>query len=104
MKYKKYKNKCKDETKCKMIKTLKQKHSVDAVVLHNKMPYIWRFLKPNTRKHMIELANKNVKEINIPFSLYYDKIRGYSNKKYMKGLTKKNNKWIKSLRKKYKNI
>ena len=98
-KYKKYKSMCKDESKCKIIKTRKQKNCVDALVLHNKMPYIWRFLKPNTRKHMIELANKNVKEINIPFSLFNHKVKGIS-----RNITKKNNKRLINLRKKYKNI
>ena len=31
------------------------------MLLHQKMPYIWR-LKPNTRKHMIELAKKPIKK------------------------------------------
>lgn len=38
--------------------------------LHEKMPYIWRFLKPNTRKQMVRLAKRPIHELDIPFSLY----------------------------------
>lgn len=41
--YEKYKITCKDERNCKMQKTKKTQNTVDAMVLHNKMPYIWRF-------------------------------------------------------------
>ena len=68
-----------------------------AKVLHNKMPYIWRFLKPKTRKHMIDLANKKVKDINIPFHVFPDKSSLYS-------LDKKTRKHMKNLREKYKDI
>ena len=40
------------------------------IELHEKMPYIWRFLKPNTRKQMVRLAKRPIHELNIPFSLY----------------------------------
>ena len=56
-----------------------------------------RFLKPKTRKHMIELANKSVKDINIPFHVFPDKSSLYS-------LDKKTRKQMKKLREKYKNI
>lgn len=48
----------------------KAKHTVDAVTMHQKMPYIWRFLRPKTRKRMIELARKPVREINIPGHIF----------------------------------
>ena len=50
----------------------KAKHTVDAVTMHQKMPYIWRFLRPQTRKRMIELARKPVTEINIPGHIFDD--------------------------------
>jgi hypothetical protein len=104
--YEKYKKTCKSENNCKLIKTKKTKNTVDALTLHNKMPYIWRFLKPKTRKLMIELANKEVKKINIPFHIFPDlKINNRENLyKIVKNMTKKNRKKFFSLRKKYKNI
>ena len=42
-KYNKYKSECRDESKCKLMKTKKTKHSVDALTLHNKMPYLETF-------------------------------------------------------------
>ena len=101
-KHKYYKKFCNNK-KLKLIKS-KKTNSVDAIKLHNKMPYIWRFLKPKTRKHMIELANKPVKEINIPFSLFPDNIKNMSSKKTLKMYDKKTRKKIYTLRKKYKNI
>lgn len=101
-KYKYYKKFCNNK-KLKLIKS-KKTNSVDAIKLHNKMPYIWRFLKPKTRKHMIELANKPIKEINIPFSLFPDNIKNMSSKKTLKMYDKKTRKKIYNLRKKYKNI
>lgn len=104
--YEKYKITCKDETKCKMQKTKKTQNTVDALVLHNKMPYIWRFLKPQTRKLMIELANKPLKKINIPFHVFPDlnKENRMSARKMGKNMTQKNRKLFNTLRKKYKNI
>ena len=109
--YEKYKKMCKSERYCKLVKTKKTKNTVDALTLHNKMPYIWRFLKPKTRKYMIELANKKVKKINIPFHIFPDlKINNRENLyKITKNMTKKNrqkkiDKNLFSLRKKYKNI
>lgn len=104
--YEKYKHTCRDESKCILKNTKKTKNSVDALTLHNKMPYIWRFLKPKTRKYMIELANKEVKKINIPFHIFPDlKINNRENLyKIIKNMTKKNRKKFFSLRKKYKNI
>ena len=46
------------------------RHSVDAITLHNKMPYIWRFLRPETRKEMVRLAKLPVSKINIPGHIY----------------------------------
>ena len=85
-KYKKY---CNSERKCKMNNTKKIiKNSVDVLTLHSNMPYIWRYLKPNTRKHIINLSKMQINEINIPFYLW----------------SKGNNKTKKKLEKKYKNI
>ena len=104
--YKKYKSACKDERKCKLVKTKKTKNTVDALTLHNKMPYIWRLLKPKTRKYMIELANKKVKKINIPFHIFPDlKINKRENlHKIAKNMTKKNKKNFFFLRNKYNKI
>jgi O-glycosyl hydrolase len=66
------------------------------------MPYIWRFLKPQTRKAMIKLANKPVSEINIPFHVYPGKTLKYD--KYLKKMEPKNKKLFRKLRKTYKNI
>lgn len=84
--YKKYKSTCRDERKCSLMKTKKTKNTVDALTLHNKMPYIWRFLKPTTRKHMIDLANMKVKKINIPGHIFPDlnKKKERMLKKYLK--------------------
>ena len=102
-KHKYYKQFCNNNRNSKLIKS-KKTNSVDAIKLHNKMPYIWRFLKPKTRKHMIELANKPVKEINIPFSLFPDNIKNMSSKKTLKMYDKKTRKKIYNFRNIYKNI
>lgn len=57
---------CRSEKKC----TLKKpksivKYQVDAEVLHNKMPYIWRFLDRKTRRKIISLAQQPLNKINI---------------------------------------
>ena len=98
-KYKdKYKHTCKSENKCVLSKTKKiTQNTVDATVLHKKMPYIWRFLKPKTRKHMIDLAKKDVKDINIPFHVFSEKFS-------LKHFNNKTRKQIKRLREKYKDI
>ena len=64
--------------------------SVDVNTLHRKMPYIWRFLRPSTRRHMVDLALKPVAEINIKGSIF-DK-------------TDRHTKGFKTLRKKYRSI
>ena len=108
--YKKYKSYCKPENNCKFVKTRKNKNIVDAKILHHKMPYIWRFIKPNTRKYMIDLAKKPVKTINIPFTIFptNNAKNTIKNKKliktYMKNMTRSNKKRFLKLRKKYKNI
>tara|TARA_B100000424_G_scaffold43820_1_gene29917 strand:- start:482 stop:820 length:339 start_codon:yes stop_codon:yes gene_type:complete len=105
--YEKYKTFCKErnETKCRLSKRHKKtKNSVDALLLHNKMPYIWRFLKPYTRKYMIELANKPVEKINIPGHIFPDLNKKETIKKALNNMTKKNKKTFLSLRKKYKKI
>lgn len=57
---------CKSETKCKMTNPKRvTKYQVDAEMLHNKMPYIWRFLDRKTRKKMIHLAQQPLYKINI---------------------------------------
>ena len=73
-------------------KYIKNKHtiSVNAELLHHKMPYIWRFLKPKTRRKMIELAKEPLKKINIPFMVFTKK--------------RKPSKEIQTLRKKFKDI
>ena len=105
-KYKKYKKMCRNERNCKLVKTNKTKNTVDALTLHNKMPYIWRFLKPKTRKYMIEIANKQVKKINIPFHIFPDlKNNNKVNlNKITKNMTRKNKKKFYSLRHKYRDI
>ena len=71
-KYNKYKKYCKKE-KCPKKTTKKyKKYQVLAKTLHKKMPYIWRFLTPQTRKKMILLAKKPIKEINIQKFNYPD--------------------------------
>ena len=87
-----------------MTKTKKFNNSVDALTLHNKMPYIWRFLKPQTRKNMVELAKKPVKHINIPFSIFPHTKKTKSISQFIKNMTKKNRKRFYKLRKKYKAI
>ena len=97
-KHRKYKKKCKSEKNCILNRTSKiTKNTVNALTLHNKMPYIWRFLKPTTRKYMIELANKSKKKINIPFHIFPDNYN-------TKNMTYKNKQLFLSLRKKYKKI
>ena len=71
--YKTNKKFCK-KLKCKMSKKRnKTKNTVNAKILHKKMPYIWRFLKPHTQKLIIELANKPIKEININRHIFQSK-------------------------------
>ena len=104
--YEKYKKTCKSENNCKLMKTKKTNNTVDALTLHNKMPYIWRFLKPKTRKYMIELANKKVEKINIPFHIFPDLKNKHRENlhKITNNMTKKNRNKFYFLRKKYKNI
>ena len=115
--YKIYRSTCKDESQCKLDKTRKvTRNTVDALTLHNKMPYIWRFIKPNTKKLMIKLANKPVEDINIPFDVFpyinSNKTSKKGNKKGKKhyidkmkrGMTSKNLKLFNRLRKEYKDI
>ena len=88
---------CRDESKCRTSKrTAKTRDTVNARTLHEKMPYIWRYLKPHTRRHMIELANKPVSKINIPSHVFPDKPH--------KGQTKKHAKRYKQLRQTYRKI
>ena len=49
----------------KTLHTVAPKYQVDVMELHNKMPYIWRFLDNKTRKKMIILAKCPVSEINV---------------------------------------
>lgn len=105
-KYKEYRRFCKPENNCTLKKTKITKNTVDARILHSKMPYIWRFLKPNTRKQMIKLANKPVKKINIPFHIYPGRnLQSSKNiKKVTKNMTQKNKRLYRRLRREYKNI
>lgn len=96
IKLKKY---CNFKSNCVTSKRVKKtKNTVLSTEMHRKMPYIWRFLKPNTRKLMIKLANKPVSKINIPFHIWPDRINNTKN------MTKKNKQLYKHLRKTYKNI
>ena len=64
-------SKCEKERKARPTKKTRMKkrknptNSVSASVMHAKMPYIWRFLDNKTRRKMINLARKPIKEINI---------------------------------------
>jgi hypothetical protein len=102
--YEKYRHNCRDESKCIIKNTKKTKHTVDANTLHNKMPYIWRFLKPKTRKLMIDLAKKPVSIINIPGHIFPDLKKHQTINSVFKNMTKKNRKRFYKLRKKYKDI
>ena len=102
--YEKYTHNCRDESKCILKNTKKTKHTVDANTLHNKMPYIWRFLKPKTRKLMIDLAKKPVSIINIPGHIFPDLKKHQTINSVFKNMTKKNRKRFYKLRKKYKDI
>ncbi len=57
---------CKKKPKnvVKSNKTRIDKYQVDALVLHNKMPYIWRFMSPRTQKKMIILAKLPKRTVN----------------------------------------
>lgn len=48
----------------RMASTKKEKYQVDVMVLHNKMPYIWRFLPPKVQKRMVVLAQLPKRVIN----------------------------------------
>ena len=98
-KYSKLKRYCRDTSKCITSKrTKKIKNSVLASELHKKMPYIWRFLKPNTRKLMIKIAKQPIPKINIPFHVWPDRTINLNK------MTKKNRSLYNQLRKTYKNI
>lgn len=85
-KYKKY---CKSESKCRISTTRKIiRNSVNVETLHKKMPYIWRYLKPRTKKHIINLSKMSINKIDIPFFLW----------------SKDNNKTKRRLERKYKDI
>ena len=116
--YKKYKSRCKTEKNCKLIKTNKvTKNTIHALEMHKKMPYIWRFLKPQTKKLIIKLGNKSKKYINVPFEVFPEKINIFNklkknntlySKKYLnkltKNMTQKNKQKFIKLRKMYKSI
>jgi len=62
---------CRDETRCLHYKRLsrrlrerRRRYTVDAEVMHRKMPYIWRYLDKKTRKKMIRLAKEPIYRIN----------------------------------------
>ena len=66
--YPSYQKYCEGEENCKMSKRTKiSKDQVYAKELHNKMPYIWRFLDNKTRKKMVRLARKPVSVLNIKY-------------------------------------
>lgn len=92
IKYAKLKRYCKPQKYITKQKRVSQpKYTVDAITLHNKMPYIWRHLRPETRKQMIRLANMPKKNINIQGHIFSPS-------------GEKNNPQYATLRKKYKNI
>ncbi len=99
-KYSKFKKYCKNNNKCITKKTKKTKNTVLATELHKKMPYIWRFLKPNTRKLMIKIAKQPISKINIPLHVWPDN----NQKINLNNMTIKNRSLYKQLRKTYKNI
>ena len=47
---------CKKPMKVKKVRSKPGKYQVDVMTLHNKMPYIWRFLPPKIQKRMVVLA------------------------------------------------
>jgi len=106
--YEIYKPRCREESQCIMKNTPVTRNTVDARILHNKMPYIWRFLKPHTRKYMIELANKKVQEINVPYMLFPDIPKKTSASSFIKKMTRRLPKRVRkqfyTRRKKYRNI
>jgi hypothetical protein len=56
---------CNSQKRCKLVRGSKPRYQVLAKTLHNKMPYIWRFLDIKTRKKMINLAKKPLHKLNI---------------------------------------
>ena len=67
----KYKRFCKSQSHCKLSHRNKiDKDQVPVNTLHEKMPYIWRFLDRKTRKKIVMLAKKPVEEINIDHMKY----------------------------------
>ena len=67
---------CKKPKDVQNKRTKIEKYQVDAMTLHNKMPYIWRFLGPKTQKRMIILAQLPKRVINT--------FPGSKEKKYIK--------------------
>lgn len=59
--YSHLKSRCKTEKHCKISK----KKTVSKDQVDSKMPYIWRFLDTKTRRKIVKLARKPVKEINV---------------------------------------
>lgn len=55
---------CKKPKNVKVKKSKVEKYQVDVMTLHNKMPYIWRFLSPKTQKKLIVLAKLPKRVIN----------------------------------------
>ena len=93
--YSKLRRHCQKEksttTKMQGRKERRPRHTVDAITLHNKMPYIWRHLRPGTRKQMIRLANAPKDRIDIPGHIFAPS-------------GKKNEPQFAALRRKYKSI
>jgi len=91
-------NKKKRYKSCKLNKTKKMPLQVDVKVLHKKMPYIWRFLRPSTRKNMVKLAKLPISKLNIKGSIFDDTIGKNKTK------NKKLLKYFNTLKRKYKGI
>jgi len=83
-----YNSKCDEPYKIKKSKKNKiEKYQVDALELHNKMPYIWRYLSPATKRKMILIAQLPVNKINTwPQNTRSKskKIKNKTQKKYIK--------------------
>jgi hypothetical protein len=56
---------CTSQKRCKLVRAQPPRYQVLAKTMHEKMPYIWRFLDRKTRRKMINLAKKPLRQLNI---------------------------------------
>ena len=83
-----YKSKCRTPKRIKKSKKNKiNEYQVDALELHNKMPFIWRYLSPKTQVKMILIAKLPVHKINTWPSIKKTK-KNLKNKKLKKEIEK----------------